>query len=156
MRCSIKDWKLEVLVHSFEWWLQGREGECQSNSLLPCRKLRNLQVYICKSGPMITAVTSKEHMKQLFAPFFHCFNLLLKWTRWSPESLAFCLYKFRACSRIFHGTVSKGKTKEIISKSILFFSLTWCIIIQSCCNLKCTKQSEGVCFRYFGCWLFKI
>lgn len=86
-----RDWELEVAGHSFEWWLQGREGACQRNSLLPRRKLRNLPVYICKSGLMIPAVTGKEHRKQVFAPFFHCFNLLLKWTRRSPESLAFCL-----------------------------------------------------------------
>lgn len=116
-----RHWELEVPGHSFEWWLQGHECECQSNSLLHCRKLRNLQVYICKSAWMITAVTSKEHMKQLFAPFFHSFNLLLKWTQWYWEPLVLCLWKFRETSYL-----SKQHLKLLKSRNV---TKNYCFLI---------------------------
>lgn len=84
------NWKYQGTVS--EWWLQGHEHECQSSSLLLCRKLNNLEVYICKSARMIIEVTSKENIWNNY--LHHSFTVLICSWREQRTAKSQCMFIF--------------------------------------------------------------
>lgn len=102
------NWKYQGTVS--EWWLQGHEYECQSSSLLLCRKLSNLEVYICKSAQMIIEVTSKENIWNNY--LHHSFTGLICSLREHNTAKSHCTFvNFRT------DLVSEWQTKRIKNRN---------------------------------------